>query len=252
MADTNGRRVDIVPPPPGRWSELDDVAATHRRLMQDRRVTSTRLGGLRGERERAADQERAQLAKALKEDKAPPKLTKVEKIDRDIVVCEQRLAALEEAIEDSVNDLIAVVDENRDAWSTEVLGTVAEAQQEYAAAIEEVAQASDSLLSEISLLSFLRGFPETESSYRIRGSHVAALRSPNGDPYWLGEVLQALREDAQVEFTATAFRSSRDPISAENQARFEEQRRNELAGRGFLTDAQIREGLTPELIREGL
>ena len=123
-------------PPPGSLAGLDEATETYERLKRERKVTATRLGGLRGDLERAKDQERAALARALKEDKAAPKLSKVEKIEKDIVVAEQRLAALEEAIDLATDDLIVVADDHREEWTETVLAEVAEAQTEYAEAVE--------------------------------------------------------------------------------------------------------------------
>lgn len=238
----NARRLDITLPPPGLLPELDEVAENHKRLTQDRKVTGTRLGGLRGKRERTVEAERATFAKALKDETKEPE-SKIASLDKEIEACERRFLALEEAIDASIGDLIAVADECRDTWTERVLEQIAEVKDEYAGAIEGVAQASDAFLASLSLLSFVRGFPETEPTYRVRGSHVAGLRAPNGDPYWLGEVLQALREDAQVEFSATSSRVSRDPLAARIQAEFEEKRSNERAGHGFRTDADVQAGV---------
>lgn len=233
-----GRRIDIHPPPPGIWEELDAVADVYRKLLKDRSVTGTRLGGLRGDLERAKDDEIRQLAKALKDDKPPPKLSKVQKITRDIEVCEQRLAALEEAIDLATGELIEAVDEHREAWTEDALDRVAEAKTAYQEAVEQVDVASQEMLAQIALLRWARQFPEQETSYRIRGSNVLALVAPHGDAYSLSEVVQALRENANVTYDPRAF-ISRDPIAAQAQAEFEERMRNEEAGLGHFTDAQL-------------
>jgi hypothetical protein len=253
MSDrTSTRRLDISLPPPGSLEELDEVAGNHRRLVADRKVTATRLSGLRGQRERVAEAERAALAKAIKDGTKEPESSRVEKIDKDIEIAEERLAAVEEAIDESLADIIEVVDEHREDWTQLALETLAEAQARYAEAIEEVAKASDALLARISLLAFVRGFPEDEPSYRVRGSHVAGLRGPNGDAFWLTEIIDALRQDAAVDFTPPASPRKADPLAALTQTLFEEKRANERAGRGFLTDAQVAEGMTQELVAESL
>jgi hypothetical protein len=247
----SGRRLDISPPPPGIWEELDEPANVYRKLVQERKVTGTRLGGVRGQRERAIEAERAALAKALKDGTKEPDSSKSERLGKDIEACERRRAALEEAIDLAIADLIVATDEHREEWTEEVLEQVAEAQTEYQQAVEMVASASQEVLAKIALLRFVRLFPEDEISYRIRGSNVLALRSPNGDPYSLYDVLAALREDARVTYDPKAW-VSRDPHGAAIQARHDEKRRNEEKGLGYLTDAEIAEGLTPELVAKGL
>lgn len=234
----SGRRLDIQLPPPGSLPGLEEATETYARLLRERKVTSTRLSGLRGDLERAKDQERVALAKALKEDKAPPKLTKVAKTEKDIEVAAQRLEALEEALDLATDDLHVVADDLREEWTETVLAEVTEAKTAYAQAVEEVDRASREVLAKIALLRFVRLFPEEETSYRVRGSNVLALRAPHGDPYSLDEVVQALREDAQVTYDPRAF-VSRDALGVAIQARHDERRANEEAGLGYLTDEEL-------------
>ncbi|HXK40270.1 MAG TPA: hypothetical protein VJ837_05545 [Candidatus Paceibacterota bacterium] len=240
MATETGtrRRLDIKLPPPGSLPGLEEATETHDRLMRERKVTGTRLGGLRGELERARDEERILLARALKDDKPAPKLSKVTKIEKDIEVCEKRLAALDEALDLASDDLIVVADDYREEWTEQLLEEVAEAQALYAQAVEEVASASSSLRAKIALLRWARLFPEQETSYKIRGSNVLALRAPHGDPYSLDEVVQALREDAEVKYDPRAW-LSRDPLAASIQALHDARQANYEAGRGYFTDEEI-------------
>jgi hypothetical protein len=246
-----GRRFNIAPPPPGQFEELDKAAETYNKVLADRKATGRRLGGLRGERERAVAEDRALLAQAIKEGKKEPTPSRVAKIDKEIEACERRMEALEEALESAVGDLILVVDEHRDAWAEDAFAQVVEAQAEYADAVATLDVAAQALHAKLALLRFVRLFPDGESSYKVRGSFVLSLRGTNGDPYALHDVLGALREDAQIEFDPSAWRT-RDPHGAAVQERFEEQRANELKGLGYLTNAQVAEGLTPELLRQGL
>lgn len=127
----SGKRLDVNPPPRGIWPELDEVTEKYEKLRRDRKVTATRLGGLRGQRERLIDEERIALARAIKNETPEPK-SKLPAIEKEIKVADERLAALEEAIDLVLEDMIAVADEMRDAWTPEVLEQVAEAQAEYA------------------------------------------------------------------------------------------------------------------------
>lgn len=249
--NSRGRRLDVNPPPLGIFPELDEVTEKYEKLRRDRKVTATRLGGLRGQRERLIDEERIALARALRDETPEPK-SKLPAIEKEIKVADERLAALEEAIDLVLEEMIEVTDENRDAWVTEALEQVATTQGEYQQAVEELARASQEVLARIALLSWTRLFPEHEVSYRVRGSSVLGLRGPNSDAYPLAEVIEALRQDSQVEYDPTAWGVSRDPIGAQIQARHDEKRRNEEKGLGYLTDAEITEGLTPELVAKGL
>ena len=73
----SGRRLDITLPPPGIWEELDEPANVYRKLVQERKVTGTRLGGLRGQRERAIEQRERRSRQALKEGTKEPGLVEI-------------------------------------------------------------------------------------------------------------------------------------------------------------------------------
>lgn len=235
---SRGRRLDISPPPPGTWQELDEKAETYNKLVRERKVTGTRLGGLRGELGRAIAEDRDALARAIKEGKPDPKTSRVEKIEKEIKACERRLGALEEAIDLALEELIEVVDEHRDEWSQQAMEDVAQAQAEYGEAVEAVSSAVQEVLVKVALLRFTRLFPDSETSFKVRASVVPALRGQNGDPYSIYDVLAALTEDAQVKYDPKAW-GSRDPLAVAIQARHDEALANQKKGLGYFTDEDL-------------
>jgi hypothetical protein len=234
---SRGRRLDVSLPPPGIWEELDEVSATYLRLVADRKATGTKLSALRGALERAKDAERHALAQAIKDRKAEPKATEVEKIEKQIEACERRFAAVEEAIDDALAEVHITVDERRGEWCEDALSRLTDAQSQYAEAIEEVVSRAQDVYAAVALLRFARLFPDDEVAYRARGSMLPTLRGMNGDPFSSFDVFQALRDEARITYDPKGW-SARDPIGAAVQALHEARRANEEKGLGYMTDSE--------------
>jgi hypothetical protein len=235
--ETNrGGRLDIqLPPSP--WPELKKVAEQYEKLARERRVTGTRLGGLEGERTRAIEQDRIALAKAIKDGKDDPGSKRVEKIEKEIAACKRRLEALEEALDMASGDLIATVDEHREEWSEEAQSELEAVQSVYAEAVEALASAREEVSAQYALFRWVRMFPD-EPTYRIRGSFLTTLRAQHGDPYFFSQVVDSLREDAQVKYDPKPS-DLRDPHGAASQQQHEQRQANEQAGLGYWTDSEL-------------
>lgn len=196
FVNTSGRRIDIqLPPTP--WPELQKAKENYEKLRAERRATEKRLGGCRVKRERAIQADRVALAKALKDGTKEPTEDAVAQIDKEILACNRRLGALEIALDNAEAELIETLDLHRDGWLEEVSEKVDEAYAKYSAAVEELAKGADAIAYAWSLFRWVRFFPDTETSFRVRGSWVAGLKTPNGDPYYQQDVIAALRADAQ-------------------------------------------------------
>ena len=132
------------------------------------------------------------------------------------------------------------IDEHREDWTEEVLERVAEAQGEYQRTVEEGVVCVAGSAREDRAPALRAPFPRRRNLVsHPRVERLGPSRS-NGDPSSLYDVLAALAEDAQVTYDPKAW-GSRDPHGAAIQARHDEKRKNELAGRGYLTDAELQE-----------
>ena len=235
----SGRRIDVRLPPSSPWSEFNDACDAYLELVQERQVTARRLSGLEGERTRAIEQDRLAYAKALREGKDDPGSKRVEKLEREIAACHRRLDAIGEAIDMATDELVASVDEHRAEWEAGARQLVDVAQREYAGAIETVATAKARVDTSFALLSFVAGFPESEVSYRVRGSFVGALKAPNADPYYFAQVIDALRADAQMPLSPP-HAVVNDPLAQATQELHDERLANEQAGRGYFSDDELK------------
>ena len=234
-----GSRMQIVVPRT-EWPELEKAKEDYGRLLQERKVTGSRVSALQRDREKTERADATALAKWLKEGKKgkEPESKEVEKIDKEIAACERRLVALEEALDDAEADLIEVVDEHRSEWKPRAEKELESAYAVYAEVVEALARAHEAVSAKLGLRSWLRDFPE-EASYKPRGMLLPALRAPHGDPYMFDEVMAALRADVQAQLTDGA----RAPLSAlqgATQQIHEERLANEQTGRGYFTDDELR------------
>jgi hypothetical protein len=234
-----GGRLDLALPHT-RWKELEEAVDAYEKLKRERKVTNSRLAGLTREREKAIEADRRALAKAIKEGKRDPGNKAIERIEKEIQACNRRLEALEEALDDAEGDLIAVVDEHREAWVEEAEAAHLEAREAYAEAVEELSLSRTVLAERFSLYSWVKHFPDEELgtlSYRVRDSYLPGLLASWGDPYTFTDVLVALREDAQGR--PDGDHAPGDPLARETQRIHEERMANEKEGRGYYTDDEL-------------
>jgi hypothetical protein len=235
FATERGGRLHVVLPRT-EWKELEGAAEEYARLLQEQKVTRSRLQMLRNEHEKAERKDASELARWIKDGKKgrEPEPKAVEKIDKEIRACERRLVAIEEALDDAESDLIDVVDEHRNEWKASIEAELDAAYDEYAEAVEKLAQVHDTLSAKLGLRSWLHFFPEDEISYVPRGMLLPTLRAAHGDPYLFSQVVSALREDASVH------RPEGSRPGHETQRIHEERLRNELEGRGYYTNDELR------------
>jgi hypothetical protein len=232
-AGVDGRMVLSLPGTD--FPELSEASEAYQRILQERTVTQKRLTSLQRDREAAIEKDRVALAKAIAAGDPDPQDGKVVKVEKEIAACERRLQALEIALDDAEAHLIVTVDDNRAAWVEQARSSLEDELYAYTQSVEALAASRFEVALASSLLAWLSGFPETESSFRPRAQFVAHLPGPHSDPYLFADVIEALRKDAET--TPRTF-----PVQkTEAQARHEERLANELAGKGYFTDGQLRE-----------
>ncbi len=201
--------------PQTQWPEMQQASEAYTSLLKERRVTSTRLGQLRADRDRAVNADRSALGKAIKEGKPDPGDKNVEKIEKEIRACNRRLEALEHALDAAESDLLDVLDEHREEWVEELDEATAQAQATYAEATDALTSASRGYSQALALRSWVRSFPEEETTFRVRERFLPTLKNQNGSAFYIGEVLNALREDAtpQQETPAIPWGAAYDEIN---------------------------------------
>ena len=145
--------------------------------------------------------------------------------------------ALEIVVDNLEQSLIAVVDEHRDGWVAEVDAELAADFETYGDAIEEVASARARMSQRFALRRWLCGFPETIAVYAEGGSRRRRAQ---------GDVRRPVHVHAGDRRAATGRTDRphevapvRDSLGAETQRIHEERMRNEQAGLGYYTDAEL-------------
>ena len=186
------------------WPELTKAKQAYEDLQREAKVTRAKAVTLRGTRQTIETQAARDLAKAIAEKKGEDAIaSRVEKeladIEKQLAACERRMRAIEEALDTAEVNLIEVVDDNRDAWLEDAAIDVESAYAEYREAVKVLAEKRRALSKAHALRSFVRGFPEEVESFKIGQGVLPKLRSQNGAPYTVQQVLDALTEDANPE-----------------------------------------------------
>lgn len=175
------------------WPPLQKAVATYDRLREEQNVTQRRVYDLTQELERSREKDRQTYAKAIAAGKDDPGTPAEDKTRGEHHDAQRRLEALGLAVENAERALVDVVDEHRENWTDEAGGEVEQARQEFANAVEAVAAAAEKLAERRGALRWLRKFPDEQASVRVVHPPVSKLLRPSGEPYFVHDVLDALR-----------------------------------------------------------
>jgi hypothetical protein len=146
-----------------------------------------RLTQLRSQLDPAAAADSLALGKAILEGKAEPK-SEADAIREEIQTQERRIAALQRAHNDAQGQLVAVIEENKTAWSKDALREVSRAKTRYESAVTELETARENLSGAVGLFEWVSaGGSATAEPANDRLSGNGALG--------FSQVVAALRED---------------------------------------------------------
>ena len=213
-----GRRIQLSLPRT-KWKEFEEAAEAYRKLVREKKATSTRLRTLVGKRERAINEDRIALAKAIREGKSDPGDKAVEQVEKEIAACNRRLEALEHALDEAETDLIDVLDEHREEWLEEAKESLTAARDAYAETVEALAQAREKVSATWGLAYFIEHFPEEVISYKPGTAVLPNLRAQNSEPYYFAQVVEAMRADAKEAEPAPVIpfgRAADEMLDAQN------------------------------------
>jgi hypothetical protein len=179
------------------WPELKQAIEKYRDSDSKLRATYQRLSTLRNvERERAEVKDRRALKKALSENKSDPGTPETDKIDKEIEFCKRHVKALEELLDEAEMELLEVLQDNRETYLAEIEARIERARDEYGEAVEALVTPRRKLSAAQALLYWVRDFPEVLSYRPSADGRVLALVGLNGEPMFLSQILDALRQDA--------------------------------------------------------
>lgn len=191
-----GRKLLALPPTTPR-KLLETARQGHAKLQEELREVDQRLERLALEREGAIKADRVALAHALREGKEEPDDRSVQKVDKAIAAAVRRREALELALDDSEQELVALVAEHRDTWVGEQEQAVAAVHAKLQSALAGYLAARNELSEARALARWVAGFPETSPTYRPVDPPVTGLKRANGEPFFWPEVAAALSTDAE-------------------------------------------------------
>ncbi len=184
----------ILSLPATTWAPFEKVKTSYARLLDERKTVNARSEGLAREREAAVTADRSAYAEAIRKGKADPGEQTVAAVDEQIAQTGRRALALELALDQAEEELVAVVEKHRGPWLAEQAGVIDTARADYQTAIEAAFAARARLSATAALSRFLSQFPDASYSTAdlpFRGGLIAR----SGDPVSWPEVEVALRLD---------------------------------------------------------
>jgi hypothetical protein len=185
--------------PPDMPKPVADRVAIFERLRVEQREHDAHLAQLQQDRASAEHTHIAALAEALRAGTPEPDNGEViTDLDQRISAAEQRKKALAAALRDAFDDVCDAIDAHRESWTADLDRQEAKARKAYAEAVEQLAltrRAVSEILAVRAWLDPEYGFPQ-RPWYRVGDYVLRALIRPNGEPYGISGVLDALRADA--------------------------------------------------------
>ena len=185
-----------LPPESKLWPEVQPLAKEYRKLVGDRRAAQQQLGQLEDAHVRAVESDKVAYAQALREGKPDPGNKAVEKLNKERANTRRTIESLEVAILEVEAELEDAIEAQKAGQSERIQAEIEEACVVYAAAIDELAVARQSLAEIVAMRHFLKEFPER--GYKPAGWPVFKLQAPSGDPYDFGRVSDALHNEIEV------------------------------------------------------
>ena len=182
------------------WPQLDAEAANLTRLHTELREAQDAAGNAKQAQRAAVEKDRRALAKAMREGKPEPKESAVAKADAALAAAERRREALQLAVDEQEDRILALVEENRDVWAADVDRAQEKVRERQRRALDEIRAAANDAADVGRLRAFLER-PDGKGAAATWNPHVSGLVGRSGEPYHLGDVVDAL--SATVDPPAT-------------------------------------------------
>ncbi len=189
--------MDMSRIPPTRWAQLEGAKAQHARLHDELLRSRRTMEELAAARDVATAEDRALLAKALRDNTAHPGTEKIAELDGRIAAEQRQLEALELAVRESEDEITAVVERHRTRWQAEQERAVAKARATLERQLAQYAAARHELLEQLRLAVFLRDYPAAWRGKATGSGWVFSLIAESGEPLPWTSVLAALEHDAR-------------------------------------------------------
>ncbi len=189
--------MDVSLIPATRWTPLEQAKAQHARLHDELLRSRRTLEELAAARDVAVGEDRALLAKALRDSTPHPGTDTIDELDRRIAAEQRQLEALELAVRESEDEITAVVERHRERWQAEHERAVAKARATLERKLGDYAGARHELLEQLRLAVFLRDYPAAWRGKATGSGWIFTLLAESGEPLPWTSVLAALEHDAR-------------------------------------------------------
>jgi len=185
-------------PPTISNKKIHKAAAEYQRLVADHQAAVTAAHDLEQARHTARDADTRAYADAIRAGKDDPGQPATQAADNAILLAGRREEALEHAVTEARNELVASVDQHRAEWLAALEKRLDAARDRMREAVDQVSAAHAELAETFATRAWLEQFPE-QSLWRPGrfAARVPALLSPAGEPVAAVAAISALRELAE-------------------------------------------------------
>ena len=174
--------------------KVSAAAAAYSHLVAEHAAAATAAHALEQGRHEAVEVDNRAFAAAIRRGEDDPGQAATEAADREILKIRRREEALEHAVTEARNELVATVDQHRAEWLAGIEKRLEDARARMRDACDEVSAAHAELAETFATRAWVERFPE-QALWRP-GRFLASLpslRTPAGDPVPAVAAINALR-----------------------------------------------------------
>jgi seryl-tRNA synthetase len=172
--------------------KVTKLAEKARELHAQLRTAKRDVAALEDERGQAVAADRNAYAAAIRAGKADPGTPHADAADHELAAARRRLDALHLATDQLMDELIQCFRDEHDQLSARTADLAAAAAATFTDALAQLRRAGDNLAHANAAVACVDRWPGRSRAFAATQPFVLDVRHPNGEPYRLGEVIDAL------------------------------------------------------------
>ncbi len=189
------RRVELPPTISNR--KVSAAAKEYQRLVADHQAAATVAHDLEEGRREAVEADRRAYAAAIRAGKDDPGQVATTTVDSELLEIRRRESALEHAVTEARNELVATVDQNRGEWLAGIEKRLDGARAGMREALDRLVDAHAELAEAGATRELAEGFPQALWRPERVAARLPSLRTQAGEPVPAVAAISALRELAE-------------------------------------------------------
>ena len=169
------RPIRLALPPHSPFPDLDALREELERLEEERKRAGIAIDARVEDRAAAERLDLRDQAQAIRDGKADPGTKRQDKVDKEKVEWEHKFAAIQEAIRQVNDEVVALVEERREDWKEAAESASSAARETYLEALAQAVTANAAVREANAMLRWVSSVPGHEVLEGTSRPHVAAL-----------------------------------------------------------------------------